>query len=201
MCLSWLEHRTVTPLTQVRFPGTERDFLPSVNFQCRLSYGALTAPSEIACISICAHDKDPIACVRVRWINATQTYPVHTRRDNNNRWLWSLKRNEHAVAAWMIISALYKLSSSSSSSSPVPAGSPSRGEGVKVYVKDINQPSMPAPFYSVLVSVSLLWHFQLYFIKFFRRLSVFSLCFSVLSLPYWFFQLYVSLRKSPWALI
>ena len=33
-----LEHRTVTPLTQVRFPGAARDFSPGVNFQCRLSY-------------------------------------------------------------------------------------------------------------------------------------------------------------------
>ena len=36
----------------------------------------------------------------------------------------------------------------------VPAGSPSRGGGVLVYVKGINQPSLPTPFYSVLVSVS-----------------------------------------------
>ena len=36
----------------------------------------------------------------------------------------------------------------------VPAGSPSRGGDVTVHVKDINQPSMPTPFYSVLVSVS-----------------------------------------------
>ena len=35
----------------------------------------------------------------------------------------------------------------------VPAGSPSRGGDV-VYVTDINQPSLPTPFYSVLVSVS-----------------------------------------------
>ena len=36
----------------------------------------------------------------------------------------------------------------------VPAGSPSRGGDVTVYVADINQPSLPTPFYSVLVSVS-----------------------------------------------
>ena len=35
----------------------------------------------------------------------------------------------------------------------VPAGSPSRGGDVTVYVPDINQPSLPTPFYSVLVSV------------------------------------------------
>ena len=37
----------------------------------------------------------------------------------------------------------------------VPAGSPSRGGDVAVYVFDLNQPSLPTPFYSALVSVSL----------------------------------------------
>ena len=36
----------------------------------------------------------------------------------------------------------------------VPAGSPRRGEDVTGYVKDLNQPSLPTPFYSVLMSVS-----------------------------------------------
>ena len=36
----------------------------------------------------------------------------------------------------------------------VPTGSSSRGGGVAVYVFDINQPSLPTPFYSTLVSVS-----------------------------------------------
>ena len=36
----------------------------------------------------------------------------------------------------------------------VPTGSPSRGGDVAVYVFDINQPSLPTPFYSALVSVS-----------------------------------------------
>ena len=35
----------------------------------------------------------------------------------------------------------------------VPAGSPSRGGDVTLYVFDINQPSLPTPFYSVLVSI------------------------------------------------
>ena len=39
--------------------------------------------------------------------------------------------------------------------SRVPAGSPSRGGDVLVYVLDINQPSLPS-FYSVLASVSAL---------------------------------------------
>ena len=33
-----VEHPTVTPLTQVQFPSAARDFSPTVNFQCRLSY-------------------------------------------------------------------------------------------------------------------------------------------------------------------
>ena len=36
----------------------------------------------------------------------------------------------------------------------VPTGSPSRGEDVAVYVFNINQPSLPTLFYSVLVSLS-----------------------------------------------
>ena len=36
----------------------------------------------------------------------------------------------------------------------VPTGSPSRGGDVGVNVFDINQPSLPTPFYSVLVSIS-----------------------------------------------
>ena len=60
-----VEHRTVTPLTQVRFPGAARDFSPRVISQCRLSYGVRTPPS------ICAHVKDPVVHVRVRWIMET----------------------------------------------------------------------------------------------------------------------------------
>ena len=39
-----VEHRTVTPLRQVRFPGAARDFSPRGNFQCRLSYMCPYAP-------------------------------------------------------------------------------------------------------------------------------------------------------------
>ena len=42
------------------------------------------------------------------------------------------------------------------SSGPFSTGSPSRGGDVAVYVCDINQPSLPTPFYSGLVSVSVL---------------------------------------------
>ena len=36
----------------------------------------------------------------------------------------------------------------------VPTSSPSSGEDVAVYLSDINQPSLPTPFQSVLASVS-----------------------------------------------
>ena len=45
----------------------------------------------------------------------------------------------------------------------VPAGSPSRGGDVAVYVFDINEASLPTQCHSVLVSISLLWSFHLYF--------------------------------------
>ena len=45
-----------------------------------------------------------------------------------------------------------------------PGGSPSRGGDVTVYVFYMNQPSLPTPFYSVLVSSSVLRSFELYFI-------------------------------------
>ena len=73
-CSSLVEHQTITPLTQVRFPGAARDFLPRVNFHCRLSFGVRTPLCAIACIiNICAHVKDPVVHVRVRWIMAAQT--------------------------------------------------------------------------------------------------------------------------------
>ena len=85
MWLSWLEHWTVMRLTQVRFPGVARDFLPWVNFQCRLPFSVRTPSCAVACIVICAHDKHPVVHVRVRWIMATQTYPACTVSDTNNQ--------------------------------------------------------------------------------------------------------------------
>ena len=76
-----------------------------------------------------------------------------------------------------------------------PTGSPSRGGDVAVYVFGLNQPSLPTPFYSVLVSISV----------FVALSNVFHsgnspdnspLSHSVLPvlfLPYGFFQVYISL--------
>ena len=58
----------------------------------------------------------------------------------------------------------------------VPAGSPSCGEDVAVYVFDINQPSLPTPFYSVLVCFCLYGPFNcISFHEFTRQLFAFSL--------------------------
>ena len=78
MQLSWLEHQTVMPLMQGQFPSAARDFLPRVNFQCRLSISVRKPPCAIAYINICAHDTDSVVRVRVWWIMATQTYPTGT---------------------------------------------------------------------------------------------------------------------------
>ena len=68
MQLSWLEHRTSTPQTKLRFPGAARDFSPRVNFQCRLSYGVRTPQCAITDINICVHAEGPVVHVRVQWI-------------------------------------------------------------------------------------------------------------------------------------
>ena len=68
----------------------------------------------------------------------------------------------------------------------VPAGPPSCGGDVVIYVFDINQLSLPTPFHSVLVSLSV----------FVAHSTVFQSTNSpdnspVLFLPYWPFQLYI----------
>ena len=47
----------------------------------------------------------------------------------------------------------------------VVAGTPSRGGDVMFYLKDINQPSLPTPFYSVPVSFSVFMSFSTYIIQ------------------------------------
>ena len=73
-----IEYRTGTPPTLVRFPGAARDFSSRVNFLCRLSYGVRTSPCAIACIHICAHVKNSVVHVRVRWIFETLKHPACT---------------------------------------------------------------------------------------------------------------------------
>ena len=86
----------------------------------------------------------------------------------------------------------------------VSAGSPSCGGEVVVYVKDINQLSLPTPFlYSVLVSISVFMTLSTVFhsINSPDNFPFYHSVLAVLSLPCWSFQLYISLRKSPSALI
>ena len=82
-------------------------------------------------------------------------------------------------------------------------GSPSRGGDVAVYVFDINQPSLPTPFCTVLVSASVFMALPTVFHSInspdYSPLSHSVL--PVLFLPYWSFQLYLSLWKSPSALM
>ena len=82
--------------------------------------------------------------------------------------------------------------------SGVPAGSPSRGGDVVVYVKDINQPSLPTLFlYSVLVSISVFMALSTVFHSINSPdNSPFShTVLPVLSLLYWSFQ-FMSIYES-----
>ena len=76
-----------------------------------------------------------------------------------------------------------------------PTGSPSRGGDVAVYVFGLNQPSLPTPFYSVLVSVSVFMALSPVFHSVnspdYSPLSHSVL--PVLFLLYWSFQLHISL--------
>ena len=80
----------------------------------------------------------------------------------------------------------------------VPVGSPSRGGDVTVHVKDTNQPSLPTPFYSVLVSISVFMALSTVFhsINYLDNSPFCHPVLPVLFLPYWTFQMYISLYES-----
>ena len=77
----------------------------------------------------------------------------------------------------------------------VPTGSPSHGGDIALYLLDINKLSLPTPFYSVLVSVSVFIALSTVFHS--NNPPNNSLLshsvLAVLFLPYWSFQLYISL--------
>ena len=77
----------------------------------------------------------------------------------------------------------------------VSADSPSRGGDVTVYGKDINQPNLPTPFYSVLVSIFVFMALRTVFQSINSPVnSPFSHnVLPVSSIPYGSFQLYISL--------
>ena len=84
----------------------------------------------------------------------------------------------------------------------VPTDLPSRDGDVVVYVQDINQPSLPTPFYSVLVSISVFMALSTVFHSINSDGSPLSHSVRpVLFLPYCSFQVFISLWKSPLALI
>ena len=87
-----------------------------------------------------------------------------------------------------------KMMTFSAPPSRVPAGSPSRGGTVVVYVKDLNQPSLPTPFYSVLVCASAFMALSTVFhsINSLDNSLLSHSVLPVLILPYWSFQLYTS---------
>ena len=72
----------------------------------------------------------------------------------------------------------------------VPTGPPSRGGDVAVCVFDINQPSLPTPFYSVLVFISVLMALSTVFhsINSTDNSPFSHFVLLVLFLPYWSFQ-------------
>ena len=72
----------------------------------------------------------------------------------------------------------------------VPAGSPSRGGDLAVYVYDINQPSLPTPCFSVLVSISAFMALSTVFhsINSADNSPLSHSVLQVLLLPYWSFQ-------------
>ena len=84
----------------------------------------------------------------------------------------------------------------------VPAGSLSPG-GTLWFVFNKNQPSLPTSFYSVLVSISVFMTLSPVFhsINSPDNSPLSHSVLSVLFLPHWAFQLYISLWKSPSALI
>ena len=74
-----------------------------------------------------------------------------------------------------------------------PTGSPSRGGDVTVDVFDINQPILPTPFSCVLVSVFMALSTVFHSIKSADNSPLAHSVLPVLSLPYWSFQLYITL--------
>ena len=75
--------------------------------------------------------------------------------------------------------------------------------GMLRFTSGINQPSLPTPFYSVLVSASVFMALSTVFhsINSSDNSPLSDSVLPVLSMPYWSFQLYIFLWKSPSALI
>ena len=113
-------------------------------------------------------------------------------------WHWQ-KKKIHVGFSWMRLRSwklcLMMTFTQIDTFLPVPAGSPSRVVDVAVYVFDKKiQPSLPTPFYSVLVSDSVLMALSTLFHSI-NSPDNSPLSHSVLPvsfLPYWSFQLHIS---------
>ena len=81
---------------------------------------------------------------------------------------------DHAEFETSCLNSVFRVNANAPLAS-LPMGSHSRGGDAAVNVFDINHPSLPTPFYSVIVSVSVSFNCIL-FHKFSQQLSVFSLC-------------------------
>ena len=73
------QRRTSTPLTQVRFPGAERNFSPPSQLSVQTLLGCLRTPRvQSQAFYVCAHVEDPVVQVRVRRIMKTPKHPACT---------------------------------------------------------------------------------------------------------------------------
>ena len=59
-------------------PRCGKGFFSQSQLSGRLSYGVRTPPCAFACIYVCAHVKDPVVNIRVRWIMQTLRHPACT---------------------------------------------------------------------------------------------------------------------------
>ena len=131
-------------------------------------------------------------CLSVFWLCLSTSASVHL----------SPLLSIYVLSVFLSVSASVRicLAYASVSSS---AGSPSRGADVAVNVFDINQPSLPTPLYSVLVSVFVFMTLSTVFhsINSPDNSPLSHSVFPVLFEPYWSFKLYISSWKFPSALI
>ena len=103
--------------------------------------------------------------------------------------LFHSQGHEHpeATTCWRLRNTCDRFHNSPPARGQVPTGSPSRGGDVAAYVFDINQPSLPTPFFKFFFILFFylflsLWPFHLYFFhRFPQQLSVSSLNSSLLT--------------------
>ena len=124
-------------------------------------------------------------------------------------WIVLLWTDEHSQIHWSLGFGLWSVRAELSNYTVfwvnVAMVSPSRGGDVAVYVFGINQPSLPTPFYSVLVSVFMALSTVFHSLNspgnsplsHSVRLVLFLSVLSTVFLPYRSFQLCISLWKSP----